>query len=189
MNIRVTDPWTTIPTAAFWCGVGGVVSGAVFNKLSHLVEYTLNKRFGDYNQPKALIRDYDLRNSQTEEKIIVSMGDKRGIYYAQNAVLAALVITVASLVFRILLNRGCAGVVAWPLLVGSVAAPILLIAYNLGDVSGRPTNKRWVMLSQAEVKRHGIQNRQWACLVDAGGYTYLAWGSAPVWTLSRPLSS
>ena len=79
----------------------------VFNKLSHLVEYTLNKRFGDYEHPKRTLG----------KRIIVSMGNKPGVYYAQNAVLAALVIAVASLVFRILMNRGCPEVVARSLLV------------------------------------------------------------------------
>ncbi len=170
MNIRVTDPWTTIPTAAFWCGVGGAVSGAVFNKLSHLVEYTLNKRFGDYDRLQKTL----------DKKIIVSMGDQHGIYYAQNAVLAGLVTAVASLVFRTLLNRGCPAVVAWPFLVGSVAAPILLTVYNLGDLSARSTHRRWVVLSEAEVTRHSIQEHTIGYMEQSEA-VYSGFGSEPEW--------
>ncbi len=169
MNIirRVSNPLIEIPATFFWLGVGGAVGAVVFNKLSHLVEYALNKRFGDYDHPQQTLDD----------RIIVSMGHKPWIYYAQNAVLAGLVTAVASLVVRTLLNRGYPEVFAGSLLVGSVAAPILFAAVNL---VAWQAHRRWVVLSEAEVARRGINPAE-VEKIRWSEYVYPGLGCGPKW--------
>ena len=172
MNIRMADPWIAIPTAAFWCGVGAVVSGAVFNKLSHLVEYTLNKKFGEEENSRHIWHDSKLLT-------VVSMHPTRRTLNVQNAGLAVGVITVASLIFRTLIKAGCARIVALPLLVGSVATPLLLSVVRIVHAASYPD--RWVALSEHEVSRRHIRPKEYIkCSVPI----YLAWGSAPVWVPS-----
>lgn len=172
MNIRIADPWIAIPTAAFWCGVGAVVSGAVFNKLSHLVEYTLNKKFGDEENSRHIWHG-------TKLLTVVSMHPTHGTRNVQNAALAVGVITVASLIFRTLIKAGCARIVALPLLVGSVAIPLLLSVVRI--VHAASYADRWVVLSKDEVSCRHIYPREY---INYSVPIYLAWGSAPVWVPS-----
>lgn len=146
MNIKITDPWIAIPAAAVYCGLGAIVSGAVFNKLSHLIEYTLNKTFGDYENLRKTL----------DGNIIVSMSKSRGYYYAQNVVLATVVAAISIKAVQILAVYGCPRIIAVSLLVGDVVTPILFGLFNMIARQPDSHHTRWVELSEAQISKNGI---------------------------------
>lgn len=168
MTCNVTNPWISIPAAALYCGLGAAVSGAVFNKLSHVVEYTLNKTFGDYTRPQKTL----------DEKIIVSM--PKDYYYVQNIALAILVATISLKAIQILVLAGCPSVIAIPLLVGSVAAPILFSLFNIIVRNTGGHHGRWVEISDAEINKHGI-NKDTVKTIDCSVRVYCGFGTAPTY--------
>lgn len=170
MDIRIPDPWTTIPAAAVYCGLGAVISGAVFNKLSHLVEYTLNKTLGDYKNPKKTLND----------KIIVSMPMYKDYYYAQNIALAALVVAVSSKAIQVLVLAGCPIIIATPLLIGSVAAPILFGLFNMIVRHTGGHHGRWVEISDAAISKNGI-NKDNVERIRCSARVYCGFGTAPTY--------
>ena len=170
MALNVTDPWIAIPAAALYCGLGAVVSGAVFNKLSHLAEYTLNKTFGDYTSPKKTL----------DNKIIVSMPMYKDYYYVQNIALATLVAAISSKAVQILVLAGCPSVIAIPLLVGSVVAPILFSLLNMIVRNTGGHHGRWVEISDAEINKHGI-NKNNVEKIDWSARVYCGFGTAPTY--------
>lgn len=142
-SVTTADAW--MPGPISYCALGAVVSGAVFQKLSHIVEYVLNKKFGDYTE-LGKIRD---------GRIIVSMPRSKSHYFAQSIILAMLVATISSIAVRALVLAGCPTPVAIPLLVGSVATPILMGLYNVVRYRSA-RHDRWVEISEAEIKERGI---------------------------------
>ena len=170
MNTRIPDVWTSIPVAIVYCGLGAVASGAVFNKLSHLVEYTLNKTLGDYQNPKKTL----------DGKIIVSMPMYEDYYYIQNIALATLVAAISSKAIQVLVLAGCPGIIATPLLVGSVAAPILFGLFNMILRNTGGHHGRWVEISNAEINKHGI-NKSAVELLDLSVRVYSGFGTAPTY--------
>lgn len=149
MGTSMTSALLPYGGAACFMGVGAICSSLVFNKLSHIVEYTLNKRFGDYT---------NLKRTLDQQNIIVSMGPKNDYYYTQNVVLAALVGCISSIAIQILALAGCPNVVTSPLLAGSIAAPIL---FGLMNIVLRSTGwwnyqqGRWVTITEEEAIEHG----------------------------------
>jgi len=168
MALNVTDPLIAIPAAALYGGLGAVVSGAVFNKLSHLAEYTLNKTFGDYTSPKKTL----------DNKIIVSMTMNKDHYYVQNIALATFVAAISLKAAQILVLAGCPSVIAIPLLVGSVAAPIVFSLLNMIVCNTGGHGGRWVEISDAEINKHGI-NKENVELIDWSQRVYCGFGTAP----------
>jgi len=167
MNITSIEPWIHIPVAIVYCGLGALASGALFHKMSHLSEYTLNKTFGDYQNPKRTL----------DGRIIVSMPAHKGYYYIQNIALALIVAAVSSVAIQVLVLTGCPGVIAIPLLVGSVAAPILfglinmLLCHEFG-------HQRWIELTDAEINENGI-NKNNAEKIEWRKHVYCGFGTSP----------
>jgi hypothetical protein len=170
MNIKIAGPWTNIPVAALYCGLGALASGAIFNKLSHLVEYNLNKTFGDYKNPKKTL----------DGKIIVSMPMRKSYYYVQNIALAILVAAISSKSIQILALAGCPSVIALPLLVGSVATPILFSLFNMIVCDTGGYHGRWIEISDAEINKQGI-NKSNVEKIDWSARVYCGFGTAPTW--------
>lgn len=168
MITRISDPLFTIPVAIVCCSLGGVVSGTVFIKLSHLVEYNLNKTFGDYKNPKKTLDD----------KIIVSMPRQRDYYYIQNIALAALVGLISSKTIQLLVLAGSLSAIATSLLVGSVAAPILFALVNMILHYKGVHRDRWIQISDAEINKHGI-NRDNLQKMNLSEVVYCGFGAAP----------
>lgn len=168
MNIKVTDPWIVIPTAAVYCGLGALISGAVFNKLSHLVEYTFNKKFGDYKNPKMTL----------DKRIIVSMPRYVDCYYLQNTVLAILIAAISAKAVQTLVSGNCPSIIAIPLLVGSVAAPILFGLSNMIARQSGGHHGRWVELSGDEINMYGI-NANTVEKITWSERVYCGFGRAP----------
>ncbi len=168
MSINITSPWTSIPVAMTYFGLGAAASGTIFNKLSHLAEYTLNKSFGNYRNLRRTL----------DNRIIVSMPRYNDYYYAQNIVLSALVAVISSQAVRILVLAGCPSVIAVPLLVGSVAAPLLFGIFNMVVRNTGGHHGRFVELSNAEIQRREINVNNVAQL-HSGERVYCDFGSAP----------
>lgn len=175
MNIIITEPLTV--TFSYVMGSstlalipGSLVSGAVFNKLSHLVEYTLNKTFGDYEN---LRRTFD-------GKIIVSMPFNKDYYYTQNIALAALVATVFYKVIPFLVLAGCPIIMGVSLSVISVATPILFAAVNMNIRNTGGHHGRWVEVSEEKIAKHGIK-KDTINKIQWGVHVYCGFGSAPIY--------
>ena len=168
MTINSTHPLILVPAAVVYVGLGVAASCAIFNKLSHLAEYTLNKTFGDYNHPHRTL----------DNRVIVSMPRYQDYYYTQNIVLAALVAAISSQVIRILFLAGCPSIIAAPLLLGSVAASITCCLFNMIVRHSGGHHGRFVELTAAEVQQHGINLDQVAHMTDSER-VYCGFGSAP----------
>lgn len=154
--------------AAALCGLCVVVGGAlVFNKLSHLAEYTLNKTFGDYKNPE----------KTRDGRIIVSMPYGKDYYYTQNIILGVLVAAISAKAVQILVSN-CPKYIASPLLVSSVAVPILWSLFNMLLRYDSCHEGRWVEISDAEVNKHGI-NKDQVKTTMWGKRVYCGFGSAP----------
>jgi hypothetical protein len=170
VNIKIgdIDPWAAVPAAILYGGIGALASGVVFNKLSHLVEYTLNKTFGDYENPEKMC----------DGRIVVTMPRYEASYYVQNIALAALVAAVSLIGVKILVAAGCPILVAIPLLVGSVAVPIIFSLCNMMLRYANAHRGRWVAISDAEVEKRGI-NKGTIEISDWGKMVYLNLGASP----------
>lgn len=162
--------WTAIPAAVVYCGLGAVATGSIFNKLSHLVEYTLNKTLGDYKNPKKTL----------DGKIIVSIPEDKDYYYTQNIVLATLVAAISFKAVQVLLLAGCPSVIAASLLVGSMSAPISFGVVNMIIRHTGGHHGRWVELSNAEIDKHGI-NKLAVEEIDWSARVYRGFGTAPTY--------
>lgn len=169
MNIMIADPWTTIPAAVVFCGLGAGTSAAIFNKLSHLVEYTLNKRFGDYKNAKKTLDNRIIVSRPTYEDYFCTPKD---YYYAQNIALTILISVISSKAIQVLVVPSA---IAIPFKVGSVVASIFFCLRNMilrftGDHHGR-----WVEVSEATIKnRYGyVEVIRWS------HHVYCGFGSAP----------
>lgn len=178
MNTRIPGLCTTIPAAILYCGIGSVASGVVFNKLSHLIEYTLNKALGDYKNPKKTL----------DGKIIVSIPAYKDYYYTQNIALATTLAAISYKAVKILLLAGCPALTATPLLVGSVAAPILFGLFNMILRNTGGHHGRWVEISNREINKHGIiesdvEEIKW------GARVYCGLGTAPTFFPGRSTDS
>ena len=160
------NPLMGLPIVAVYCGLGAAISGCIFNKLSHIVEYTLNKKFGDYTNLQQTL----------DGKVIVSSGTRE--YTIQNVVLAVLVGLNISKGIQILALAGCPSVVTVPLLVGSVVAPILFGLINIAIHHLGGHRGRWVEISDREVARRGI-NKNFIPKIDWRTPIYCGFGSAP----------
>lgn len=159
-----------IPATYISFVIGTVASGALFNKLSHIVEYTLHKQFGN---------DVQQTPAGTGHHVIVSMSNSRELYYIQNIALAALVITISLLAVKALVIAGCtSAIISVPLLVGGVATPILLSAFNMLLCSMGGYRNRWVKLSDEEVIRRNINVAE-LDVIMYGVRIYHGFGSAP----------
>ncbi len=168
MNTRILDPWIAIPAAIAYCGLGIAVSGAVFNKLSHLVEYTLNKSYGDYKNPKKTLNG----------KVIVSMPKLKDYYNVQNIALICAATAISSKAMQVLVLNHCPTIAVIPFLIGSVIGPVLfgllnMISYNTGGY-----HSRWVEISDAEINKHGI-NKYNVEAIDWSVRVYCGFGTAP----------
>lgn len=111
-----------LTTAVVSCGLGAVVRGSVFNKLSHIVEYVLIKKFGDYTNPMKTFEG-------EESKVIIAMPNDH--YYTQNIARSLLVSLISYKAIQILASAGCSRNITLPLLVGSIAASILFALVNM----------------------------------------------------------
>lgn len=170
MSLNMTNPFIAVPAGALYCGLGALVSGVVFNKLSHIAEYTLNKTFGDYKNPQKTL----------DNRVIVSMGRGNDYYALQNIVLGALVALISYKAVQILALAACPSVIAVPLLVGSVAAPILFALFNILLRSTGGHHGRWVHINDDEIKKHGI-NKNTLETIAFSVRVYFSFGSAPTY--------
>lgn len=156
-----------LPAASISFVTGIVTSGALFNKLSHIVEYTLNKQFGD-----------DVQITPGNH-VIVSISNSQKFYYIQNIALAALVATISILAVKALVITGCVSAfISVPLLIGGVAAPILFSAFNMFLCSKGIYNRKWVKLSNEEVMQRNINVAELDVTLY-GVRVYRGFGSAP----------
>ena len=153
MGVNMMGSVLYLGRAAYWCMFGAVVSASVVNKLSHIVEYVLNKKFGDYtNLRTTVLRPDNL-------VLIVSMGPKKDHYYIQNVVLAVLVGLISSQAIRILALAGLPNNITTPLLIGSIAAPILFGLFNsvLRNIKFNNWQEgRWVVITDKEAIERGV---------------------------------
>jgi|688.fasta_scaffold19462_3 hypothetical protein len=149
----------------------GIASSVwIFNKLSHVIEYTLNKNFGDYT---ALQKTLD-------DRVIVSMGELNDYYVAQNIVLAALIATVSSIGVLILISHGLPGDIAFPLITSYIISPAICALHNIIIRRTGGHRGRWVQLSEEELKKREIdkktiEEQRWSSRV------YHTFGSGPKW--------
>ena len=147
-----------------------MASGAVFNKLSHLSEYILNKTFGDYKNLKMTL----------DNKIIVSMLVSRNYYYVQNIALAAIMTAISLKAIRILVLADSRSVIAIPLLVGSVAAPILFSLFNMAICHTGGYHGRWVEINGVETGKLAI-NKNDIRKISLSERVYCCFGAAPTY--------
>jgi len=168
MTSAITSPFVTVPAAAFYGIIGAVVSGVAFNKLTHIAEYTLNKTFGDYQNPM----------KTRDGRIIVSMPQHKNYYSTQNIVLSAIVATIFWKAVLILTPIGCLTFIATPFLVGCVAAPIFLGLVNM--IAGQTCNfrQKWVQISDEEATKHGMVKKVDIEMLDRSACVYCNFGSA-----------
>lgn len=157
-------------TGAVVCVMGGIVTGMAFNKLSHVIEYALNRAFYD---PKTAAKTL-------EGKIIVQMPwQQNRYYYLQNTVLAGSVAAMAATTVKYLIFAGYPAAMATPLLVNSVGSPILcgLVNMKICETLGRPGG-RWIEITNETAKKNdidpaAIEKIQWKKRV------YSSFGYAP----------
>jgi len=168
MISAITSTFVKVPAAAFSGIIGAVVSLSVFNKLTHIAEYTLNKTLGDYQNPRKTLDD----------RIIVTANISKNYFCIQNIVLSTLVAAISWKAVQILASIGCPAFIATPFLVGCVAVPIFiglssmyLIPGQTGDFRGR-----WVEISEAETNKHGI-NKIDVKRLERGENVYCNFGS------------
>lgn len=127
--------------------LGTQVSSAVFDKLSHVVEYALNKAFG--KNESAQIINYGT--------VIVSLSTSKSWYRLQNVALAALVSKVSFEAFRTLLSfAGAPSLIAHPFLIGIICGPFFSALVNTFRREIGVDQGRWVVLSDQEVRDRGI---------------------------------
>ncbi len=168
MNVKSPDLWTTVPAAAVYCGVGFVASYMLFQKLSHLVEYTLNKALGDYQNLQQTLSC----------KIIVSMPIHTNYYCTQNILIAALVVAIALKVIKILVVAGCPSILATSLLIGSLSAPILLGLFNIGKSIATGKCQSWVEITEEDCTNRGI-DKNFIPPMRESTVVYSVFGQAP----------
>lgn len=152
--------------AAVCLGLAAITSGAIFNKLSHIVEYTLNKRCGDYN---------NLRKTIHGDVIVSRYQD---YYIIQNIVLAVLVGRGSALWVQRVCLPTCPKIISHSLIIGSLVIPIVWGLFNIGARLLGVHRGRWVQLSDDEVQERKIK------IVSLPGhadpeYVYLRFAAAP----------
>lgn len=173
-----THPLIALPAAGFYFAIGAGGSALVFNKLSHLAEYTLNKAFGDYQHPV----------KTRCGRIVVSTPIGKDYYYSQNIGLA---LAVAAIPFtgihQILTLTGNSKIttasffvnnVVCPILMGSAVFPIFLGLYNMILRASGGHHGRWVQIHDDEIKKlkidkDNVNELQW------GVQGYSRFGSSP----------
>lgn len=132
-----------------YMGAGAYISFALFNKLTDIVEYCLNKQFGDYT---CIRRDY---NNQLIVSINVDPCTETRNFRIQSITIGAVVATISSIAIKALVLCGMPSYVGVFLAVGSVVTPILL---SMGDVMIAPDKmtKRWVVITEEEAIASGM---------------------------------
>ena len=163
-----THPLIALPAAAFYFGLGAVGSGLVFNKLSHLAEYTLNKAFGDYQHPVKTACG----------RILVSRPIGKDYYYSQNIGLALAVAAIPFKAIQILTLTGNSKITIASFLVGCVVCPIFLGLWNIMLRASGGHHGRWVQIYDDEIKKlkidkDNVDELQW------GVRAYSRFGSSP----------
>ena len=164
------NPCTPVSTVPLYGCLAAVVSGAVFNKSSHIIEYILTKTFGDYKNPKMTL----------DGKIIIRMPIYKDYYYAQNIILAPIVAAISSKAVQILALASYPSTPAFPLLFGSMAASILFSSINMIVRHTGGHHGRWVEITDAEIKKHGIDKSN----IEKIGFSarvYCSFGAAPIY--------
>lgn len=163
-----------MPAIAAYGTLGAVSGAAVFNKLSHLAEYTLNKTFGDYKNPQKTL----------EGKVIVSMPSDKDCYYLQNVAITSLMTAISFTAFKILIVVGCPVVGATSILVASAASSVI---FGLSNILARfcgGHRGRWVEISDSDIKKQGI-NLSAVQEINWRAGVYSAFGSAPRYVPGR----
>ena len=141
-------------TVGSYVGIGALASGILFNKVSHVVEYTLNKQFGDYGNAKKTL----------DGRIIVSMSPSSDYFCTRNIALAILVSLISATAFLTLspyalqflagfsTSRYCLHFILPSILTftGCTLSPILLGLYNISKSCRGINTRRWVEITQAE---------------------------------------
>ena len=159
------NPSIALPAAAVYCGAGSLASCAVFDKLSHVTEYILNKTFGD-----------DFRKT-ADGRVVVSMN--QDYYHLQNVILGSLVAAVAFKAVQILALAGVPSLITLSLTVGGVAGPILFALTNIITREMGGHHGRAVALSNVEVMKLAI-NKDSLRRADDYKRVYFNFGSEPI---------
>jgi len=154
---------------AYGC-LGAAVSGTIFNKMSHCTEYHLNKREGDYTNPKQTL----------DGRIIVSIPANANNYYSQNISLMGTTAIISFSALKVLLLVGCPIPVLTSLAIGSIAAPIFFGLLNMALHYNRAYDARWVELNDEEVRRHRI-DRNTVPRIEQSVRVYCGFGRAPTY--------
>jgi len=163
MNVQI--PSQVIP-AVFGCTVA--VSGFIFNKLSHISEYIINKKFGDY----------EYINKTHDGRFIVS-ARRQDYYYFQNIALTVITAAISVAAARILRSVGNSPVMASAVSIAGIATPIFLCSFNMFLRQEGVHRGRWVELTESEFNGLLI-NKNW--VTDAlGERVYCSFGQAPIY--------
>lgn len=164
-----THPLIALPAAGFYFAIGAGGSALVFNKLSHLAEYTLNKAFGDYQHPV----------KTRCGRILVSTPIGKDYYYSQNIGLA---LAVAAIPFtgihQILTLTGNSKITIASFLVGCVVCPIFFGLSNIMLRASGGHHARWVQIHDDEIKKLKIDKNN-VNELEWGVQGYSRFGSSP----------
>lgn len=178
MNSATINPLTTVTLQGISACFGGLITGVIFNKISHIAEYTLNKYFS--NNDSALLT--------SNREVIVTLGKKHDYYYTQNIALATLISTVAYMIIRSVPKSDCLIDLSKSLLIGSIATPILFALFNMEARRQGGQAGRWVSINDAEIAKRGI-DASGLEIMPQSTYGYSSFGSAPhIFQGSEPIA-
>jgi len=141
------------PEYALRVGVGGVMSGTIYNKLTHMAEYILLKGYGNYSEPRKTL----------DNRIIITVPNQK-IFTLQSFALSLLM--VGSLIA----------------IASSEAISFPTFIFCIADITSYiPTDskaQRWMALNDKEIKKYEMDQAN-IKVIEQGVYVYFNFGCRP----------
>ena len=125
MNINNSSLWIDVPVASLCFGLGYIVSGTIYDKMSDLLaKFTLETEFKKNIASKPIPKNEYIFSNVGITILETAISSSRTLII-QNIALSILIAVTSKKIIGVLIDYGCPICVTLPLLVSSVITPIV----------------------------------------------------------------